>query len=242
MSSASRKYPRTVPSKKNLKKEPIMDQNLYDQDSWRIFRIMSEFVDGFEMMANIGPAVTVFGSARTQPEDPVYQKTELIAYKLAKAGFAIITGGGPGSMEAANKGAMEAGGRSVGLNIELPMEQKANPYLNVPLGFRYFFVRKVMFIKYAQAVIITPGGLGTMDECFEVMTLIQTDKIKPVPLILVGRDYWQGLLEWMQSTMIPRGMISAEDMSLIKIMDDPDEIARTVKKEARHLKSRLENF
>jgi uncharacterized protein (TIGR00730 family) len=205
-------------------------RNLYDEDSWRVFRIMSEFVDGFEFLSQVEPAVTVFGSARTQPDDPYYQLAREIGFKLAKSGFSVITGGGPGIMEAANQGASEAGGRSVGMNIELPMEQKLNPFVNLQVGFRYFFVRKVMFIKYSSAVIIMPGGFGTMDECFEVLTLIQTNKIRRFPIILVGREYWSGLLEWLRSFMLPRGMIEAADLANFKVMDSVSQILREVKK------------
>ncbi len=204
--------------------------SLYDEDSWRVFRIMSEFVDGFEFLSQIEPAVTVFGSARTRPEEPYYKLAQEIGYLLAKSGFSVITGGGPGLMEAANRGAMDAGGMSVGMNIELPMEQKVNPYVNFQVGFRYFFVRKVMFIKQAKAVIIMPGGFGTMDECFEVLTLIQTNKIRHFPVILVGKEYWTGLIDWLRSTMLKHQMIAPEDLSMFKIMDDPKQILRAVKK------------
>lgn len=242
MSTASRKYPRRVSSKRNGQKKPPNKLDIYDQDSWRIFRIMSEFVDGFELMANLGPAVTIFGSARTKASDPIYAQVETLGHKLAKSGFAVITGGGPGSMEAANKGAFEAGGRSVGLNIELPMEQSSNAFVNLPIGFRYFFIRKVMFIKYAQAVVITPGGLGTMDECFEVMTLIQTDKIKPVPLILVGKEYWQGMMDWILNKMTAHGMLDKQELSFLSILDDPDEIVRTIKKQNKKFTRGEGNF
>lgn len=242
MSTASRKYPRKVPSKKGLTKTVVSNKELFEQDSWRIFRIMSEFVDGFEMMADIGPAVTIFGSARTKPEEEPYKKTYTISKKLAKAGFSIITGGGPGLMEAANKGASEGGGQSIGLNIELPMEQSSNEFVNLPIGFRYFFIRKVMFIKYAQAVLITPGGLGTLDECFEVLTLIQTNKIKNVPVILVGKAYWKGLLDWIYKDMIPSGMLDKDELSMLKVMDDPNEIVREVKKATKGIKTCEANF
>lgn len=242
MSTASRKYPRKVPSKKGLTKTVASNKELFEQDSWRIFRIMSEFVDGFEMMADIGPAVTIFGSARTKPEEEPYKKTYTISKKLAKAGFSIITGGGPGLMEAANKGASEGGGRSIGLNIELPMEQSSNDFVNLPIGFRYFFIRKVMFIKYAQAVLITPGGLGTLDECFEVLTLIQTNKIKNVPVILVGKAYWKGLLDWIHNEMVPSGMLDKNELSMLKVMDDPNEIVREIKKATKGIKTCEANF
>ncbi len=208
-------------------------ESLYDEDSWRVFRIMSEFVDGFEFLSQIEPAVTVFGSARTKPDDPYYKLATEIGFRLAKSGFSVITGGGPGLMEAANKGASEAGGRSVGMNIELPMEQKINPYVNFQVGFRYFFIRKVMFIKHASAVIIMPGGFGTMDECFEVLTLIQTNKIRRFPIIMVGSEYWSGLLDWLRNTMTDRKMIEPQDLSMFKLMDDPKQILREVKKFTR---------
>ncbi|MEW6517089.1 MAG: TIGR00730 family Rossman fold protein [candidate division FCPU426 bacterium] len=221
---------------------PIGGRNLFDEDSWRVFRIMSEFVDGFELMSKIGPAVTVFGSARAKAGSHEYQLARAIAAKLAKAGFAVITGGGPGIMEAANRGAFEVGGLSVGLNIELPEEQRVNRYVNLPLGFRYFFVRKVMFIKYASAAVIMPGGLGTMDECFELMTLIQTAKVRPFPVILVGKDYWHTLLKWMDSHMVKSGMLSPKEIKPFRVLDDPEEIVREIKRHPR-LKGKLkENF
>lgn len=217
-------------------------RDLFDEDSWRVFRIMSEFVDGFELMSKIGPAVTVFGSARAKTGSREYQLARVIAAKLAKAGFAVITGGGPGIMEAANRGAFEAGGLSVGLNIELPEEQRVNPYVNLPLGFRYFFVRKVMFIKYASAAVIMPGGMGTMDECFELMTLIQTEKVRPFPVILVGGDYWRTLQKWMESQMIQRGMLAARELKLFRILDDPEAIVREIKRHPGLKGRRKENF
>src|SRR4030042_2773980 len=181
------------------------------KDAWRMFRIMAEFVEGFEVLAKYHPAVSIFGSTRVTPEDPVYHKAEQIGHLLAENGFSVITGGGPGVMEAANKGASSAGGKSIGLNIELPFEQKPNPYANITLSFRYFFVRKVMFVKYAVAYIILPGGFGTMDELLEAVMLIQTQKIKPFPVILVGSHYWKGLLDWMKEVMLKEGKISPSD-------------------------------
>lgn len=198
-------------------------------DSWRLFKIMAEFVDGFEMLSELYPAVSIFGSARTKPGDESYEKTVVIARKLAQKGFHIITGGGPGIMEAGNKGAREGGAKSVGLNIVLPLEQEPNSYSNLRLEFQYFFVRKVMFVKYAQAYIGMPGGFGTMDEIFEALTLIQTKRIKPFPVILVGKDYWNGLLEWVRSTLMSRGYISDEDLDFVTILDDPDEVVHTIK-------------
>jgi uncharacterized protein (TIGR00730 family) len=199
--------------------------------SWQIFKIMAEFVDGFEALAKIGPCISIFGSARTQPGQPYYELTVEVAKRLAEDGFGIITGGGPGVMEAANKGAALGGGKSVGLNIELPFEQHANDFIDKQhnLHFDYFFVRKVMFTKYSQGFVMMPGGFGTMDEFFEVATLIQTGKMLQVPLILVGKDYWGGLHEWIKSTMLEKEKnISPEDISLLQLADTPDEVAEQV--------------
>ena len=193
------------------------------RESWRIFRIMGEFVEGFEEMAKVGRGVTIFGSARTQPDHPEYLKCVETARLLGEAGYGIITGGGPGIMEAANKGAREAGVCSVGCNIELPFEQSGNEYIDVSIDFRYFFVRKTMFVKYAQAFVIFPGGFGTMDELFESLTLIQTGKVRHFPLVLMGKDYWGGLMDWLRKTMAHEGKISEEDMDLILFTDDPEE-------------------
>ena len=200
-------------------------------DSWRLFRIMSEFVEGFDTLSGIkGPAVSFFGSSRTKPEDSYYQLTVLIASELSRLGYAIITGGGPGVMEAANKGATEAGGYSIGLNINLPFEQEPNIFANLPLSFKYFFVRKVMFIKYAQAFICMPGGFGTLDEAFEALTLIQTRRIKPFPVVLVGREYWSGLLDWIREKMLVVNRVDQDDMAIINVMDEPEEIVSYIKK------------
>jgi len=200
-------------------------------DSWRLFRIMSEFVEGFDTLSGIkGPAVSFFGSARTTPEDPYYKLTSSIAGELSKHGYAIITGGGPGIMEAANKGATESGGYSIGLNINLPFEQEPNIFTNLPLSFKYFFVRKVMFIKYAQAFICMPGGFGTLDEAFEALTLIQTRRIKPFPVILVGSEYWSGLLDWIREKMLAANRVDDEDMTIINVMDEPEQIVAYIKK------------
>ena len=206
----------------------INDINI--QDSWRMFRIMAEFVDGFEALAKYHPAVSIFGSTRVRPGDAVYQKAEHIGKLLAENGFAVITGGGPGVMEAANKGAFSAGGKSIGLNIELPLEQKPNPYTNITLNFRYFFVRKVMFVKYAVAYIILPGGFGTLDELLESITLIQTKKIRPFPVILVGSDYWKGFLNWMKEVVLKDEKISLADLEILQLIDEPGEIIKTIKK------------
>jgi uncharacterized protein (TIGR00730 family) len=200
------------------------------EDSWRMFRIMAEFVDGFEALSKYHPAVSIFGSTRIRPGDEAYQRAEQIGKLLAENGFAVITGGGPGVMEAANKGAISAGGKSIGLNIELPLEQKPNPYTNITLNFRYFFVRKVMFVKYAVAYIILPGGFGTMDELLESITLIQTKKIKPFPVILVGSNYWRGFLEWIKEVVLKEGKISSSDLEILQVIDEPVEIVKAIKK------------
>jgi len=199
-------------------------------ESWRLFKIMGEFVDGVDNLHDIGPAVSIFGSARTKPDDPEYKKAEKIAALFVKNNFAVITGGGGGVMEAANKGAAEAGGTSVGLNIVLPFEQEPNKYSNINLDFNYFFIRKVMFVKYAFAYIIMPGGFGTLDELFESVTLVQTRRIKPFPIILVDSDYWSGLKEWITSRLLKESRISPEDIDILQVMDEPEEIVKTVKK------------
>jgi hypothetical protein len=199
--------------------------------SWQIFKIMAEFVDGFEALAKLGPCISIFGSARTQPGHEYYELTVDIARRLSEEGFGIISGGGPGAMEAANKGAQLGGGKSVGLNIELPFEQHSNPFIDrdANLHFEYFFVRKVMFTKYSQGFVMMPGGFGTMDEFFEVATLIQTRKMSQVPLILVSKSYWSGLLDWMQETMLKKASnISTSDLNFLKIADTPDEVVEHV--------------
>jgi len=210
-------------------KQYVID-SLSIEESWRVFRIMAEFVDGIETLSEVHNAVTIFGSARVKSDDIYYQKTEILARLLAQAGFSVITGGGPGIMAAANKGASEAGGKSVGLNIRLPFEQKPNPYSNVHLDYKYFFIRKVMFVKYAVAYVILPGGFGTMDELFEALTLIQTKRIKSFPLILMGSDYWQGLLDWLKKTMLAEDKIIPSDLDLIQVVDEPEEVVKLIKK------------
>lgn len=200
------------------------------QDSWRMFRIMAEFVEGFETLSKYQPAVSVFGSTRAKPDEEIYQRAEKIGRLLAENGFAVITGGGPGLMEAANKGASSVGGKSIGLNIELPLEQKPNPYANVNLSFRYFFVRKVMFVKYSVAYVILPGGFGTMDELLESVTLIQTHKIKPFPVILIGSNYWRGFLDWIQEVVLKEGKISPSDFEILRLIDDPVEVIKVIQK------------
>ena len=205
-------------------------EDLARSETWRVFRIMAELVEGFEALHNIGPAVTIFGSARLAPGSPYYNKCLKVAENLAKDGFAVISGGGPGIMEAANKGAQNANGASVGLNIALPMEQKPNQFQDIQLEFRYFFVRKLMFVKYAVGYVIFPGGFGTMDELFEALTLIQTKKIRAFPVILVGREYWSGLIDWMKKTVIAAGSVSPEDLDLMQIVDEPEEVCAIINK------------
>jgi len=221
-----------------LLRSPAPEDEFKTSDSWRVFRIMGEFVGGFDDLATITRGVSIFGSARTAPDSPMYDAAVETASLLAKAGFEIITGGGPGIMEAANKGAFEAGKVSVGCNIELPFEQFANPYLTKSLTFKYFMVRKTMFIKYSNAYVIFPGGFGTMDELFEALTLIQTRKIRNFPVVLFGSQYWQGLLQWLTSTMLNEKYINAEDLGLIHLTDSPAEavnfIIRTANPEAKN--------
>ena len=212
-----------------MEKQYVVDA-LSKEESWRIFRIMAEFVESIEVLSNVHNAVTIFGSARLKPEDKYYQMAEKLGQLLVQNGFSVITGGGPGIMEAANKGAAEAGGKSVGLNIKLPYEQKPNPYANIHLDYKYFFVRKVMFVKYAVAYVIMPGGFGTMDELFEALTLIQTKKIKAFPLILMGSEYWEGLIDWMKNTMVKKGKILSTDMDLLQVVDEPEEVVKLIKK------------
>ena len=200
------------------------------EESWRIFRIMAEFVEAIETLSQVKNGVTIFGSARAGADDPYYQKAEYLARRLAENGFSVITGGGPGIMEAANKGAAEAGGQSIGMNIRLPHEQKPNPYVNTVIEYKYFFIRKVMFVKYAVAYVILPGGFGTMDELFEALTLIQTKRIKGFPVILMGSEYWQGLIGWIKGTMIGNDKIEPCDLEIIHIIDDPDEVLKHIKK------------
>ncbi|RRQ48669.1 TIGR00730 family Rossman fold protein [Maribacter algicola] len=199
-------------------------------DSWAIFKIMGEFVNGFEKMSKIGPCVSIFGSARTKDDNKYYQLAVNVSKKIAEAGYGIITGGGPGIMEAGNRGAHLAGGTSVGLNIDLPFEQHDNPYIDEDksLDFDYFFVRKVMFVKYSQGFVVMPGGFGTLDELFEAITLIQTNKIGKFPIILVGSEFWTGLFDWIKNTMLSFGNISAEDLDLIKIVDTEDEVVEII--------------
>ena len=199
------------------------------EDPWRVLRIMSEFVDGFDALAEVGPAVTVFGSARAEPGSTIYEQARDIGRKLARDGWAVITGGGPGVMEAANRGCQEAGGLSIGCNIELPHEQSVNAYVDLAIEFRYFFARKTMFVKYADAFVILPGGFGTLDELFEALTLIQTGKVRHFPVVLVGRAYWAGLLDWIRGTLLPQGTVAEADLALLHITDDPEEAVEMIR-------------
>jgi uncharacterized protein (TIGR00730 family) len=208
--------------------ERALHFDFMNTDPWRVFRIMSEFVDGFDELAQVPPSVAIFGSARTKPGDPAYEAAMQTARLLAQAGFGIITGGGPGIMEAGNKGAQEGGNVSIGCNIELPFEQGPNPYLDISLDFRYFFVRKTMFVKYSEAFIIFPGGFGTMDELFEALNLIQTKKVSHFPVILYDSTYWTGLINWIRETMLTTGKVSPEDVGLLLLSDDPEEICQLV--------------
>jgi len=216
--------------KKACPKMSLIQEDFTQEDTWRIFRIMSEFVDGFEILSKIGKAVTIFGSARTKSDHKFYKLGEETAYLIAKAGYAVITGSGPGLMEAANKGAQAAGGHSIGLNIQLPCEQQPNKFVDTVLRFRYFFVRKVMFVKYAKAFVILPGGFGTLDEFFEAITLIQTERIFKFPVILLGSQYWQGLVGWLKDTVYKHGNISKEDLDLFIVVDKPQEVVAAIKK------------
>ena len=215
---------------KSCIKDGLEKDDFTKEDTWRIFRIMSEFVDGFEVLSKVGKAVSIFGSARTKPDAQFYKLAEEVAYYIAKAGYAVITGSGPGLMEAANKGARRARGLSVGLNIHLPCEQKPNKYVDTLLDFRYFFIRKVMFVKYAKAFVILPGGYGTLDEFFEAIALIQTERISRFPVILFNSQYWKGLIDWLKTTVYEKGNISKEDLAIFILVDKPEDVAAAIKK------------
>ena len=231
-STAATKHKGPVLLRRSQVQPSTTDQRLLDTldagewvhtDPWRVLRIQAEFVEGFGALANIGPAVSIFGSARTDPSDPHYALAEQVAAGLAGAGYAVITGGGPGIMEAGNKGACQAGGVSVGLGIELPFEQGLNEWVDLGINFRYFFARKTMFVKYSQGFVVLPGGFGTLDELFEALTLVQTSKVTRFPVVLMGREYWSGLLAWLWSTMATTGRISMGDLDLVHLTDDPQE-------------------
>lgn len=212
---------------KNFKSARDRDRTL-NRDSWKVFQIMAEFVDGFQQLADISPSVSIFGSARFKPDHEYYQVSEHISRLLSDAGFAVVSGGGPGVMEAANKGAFAGKSASVGLNIKLPHEQTGNPYQDIGVTFKYFFARKVMFVKYASAYVVMPGGFGTLDEMAEILTLIQTGKTKRIPVILFGSEFWQGLVDWFENTLVPVGTISPGDTSLFKVTDDPQEVVDAI--------------
>ena len=214
--------------KRNHNKKVIEDLKM--EDPWRVFRIMAEFVEGFEELSDLGPAVSIFGSARTLKNNPVYRMAQKTAELLVKEGYAVITGGGPGIMEAGNKGATLANGESIGLNIDLPFEQKHNEYVKTLINFHYFFCRKVMFVKYAKAFVIFPGGFGTLDECFESLTLIQTRRMERFPVILFGRKYWQGLIKWMNDTVLKEKNIDEDDLTMFKVVDTPQEVVKEIKR------------
>jgi hypothetical protein len=204
--------------------------NSFAEDPWRVFRIMSEFVEGFEVLSGVGKAVSIFGSSRMRPENKYYKLAEETAYLLAKEGYVVITGSGPGIMEAANKGARKAKGHSVGLNIQIPNEQKPNKYVDTLLDFRYFFVRKVMFVKYAKAFVIMPGGYGTLDEFTEAINLIQTERIDKFPVVLFGSEYWKGMLDWLRDTVLKNGNIDKGDLNIFTVVDRPKEVVQAIKK------------
>jgi uncharacterized protein (TIGR00730 family) len=205
-----------------------IDDTMLTRESWKIFQIMTEFVDGFEKLARIKPSVSIFGSARTPVDDPIYKLGEEIAFKLSDRGFAVVSGGGPGIMEAANKGAQQGKSPSVGVNIQLPHEQQANAYQDISLGFRHFFSRKVMFVKYASAYVILPGGFGTLDELAEILTLVQTGKTRPIPIVLVHTPFWEGLVEWFKNTLVSMGTIAESDLDLFHLVDTADEVVQII--------------
>ncbi|WP_018937441.1 MULTISPECIES: TIGR00730 family Rossman fold protein [unclassified Thioalkalivibrio] len=205
-----------------------IDDSALTRESWKIFQIMGEFVEGFERLAHIKPSVSIFGSARFPPEHRYYQLGETTARQLSDAGFAVVSGGGPGIMEAANKGAFAGHSPSIGLNIQLPHEQSANPYQDIGLGFRHFFSRKVMFVKYASAYVVLPGGFGTLDELAEILTLVQTGKTRRIPVVLVGSEFWKGLLDWFQDTLVEQGTIDQEDLQLYSLVDSPEDVVSAI--------------
>jgi len=228
VSQARRPRGKPTEDRKLLRRAPYADTSFLDTDAWRALRIMGEFVEGFDSLAELGSAVSIFGSARVAQNHHYAVAAEDLAGKLAKQGITVITGGGPGIMEAANRGAAKAGGVSVGLGIELPHEQDINKWCTLALNFRYFFARKTMFVKYAQAFVVFPGGFGTLDELFEALTLVQTRKVTSFPVVLVGTAYWGGLLEWLRSTMLATGRISPQDLDLVHLTDDLDEVVRII--------------
>ena len=226
--SRPQRQAKATEDRKLLTPAPYADTSFLDSDAWRALRIMGEFVDGFDALARLGPAVSIFGSARTPPDQPMYRAAEAVAARFAQRNITVITGGGPGIMAAANKGAAEAGGESVGLGIELPHEQDVNRWCTLSITFRYFFVRKTMFVKYAQGFVIFPGGFGTFDELFESLTLVQTGKIDNFPIVLFGSGYWQPLLDWLRDPVANEGMVNPADLKLFRCTDDPDQAVRWI--------------
>ena len=224
------KTTQVVRKRKDMQKEKMIKEDFTSEETWRIFRIMSEFVEGFEVLSRVGKAVSIFGSSRLKATSKYYKLAEEVAYLLAKEGYAIMTGSGSGLMEAANKGAKRAKGKSIGLNIQIPLEQKPNKYVDLLLDFRYFFVRKVIFVKYAKAFVIMPGGYGTLDEFTEAINLIQTERIPKFPVILFGSEYWQGMLSWLKDTALKSGSISKEDLKIFTVVDSPKEVVQEIKK------------
>lgn len=234
MGEMTKKFQRLHEDRELLQTRPkVKETDFTSTDPWRVFRIQGEFVEGFDAFHNIGPSVAIFGSARLDPENEYYKAAVLTAQLVARKGLNVITGGGPGIMEAANKGAFSEAGVSIGCNIELPMEQTPNSYQNISLDFRYFFVRKMMFVKYSVGFVIFPGGYGTIDELFEALTLAQTEKIAHFPIILFGKSYWTPLVDWLKNTMLKTGCISKEDLDIFKITDDPDEVAKIIEDNCR---------
>jgi len=224
-----------VTDNKDLRRRPV-DDRILTRESWKVFQIMAEFVEGFERLSSIAPSVSVFGSARTQPDNEYYKLAEAISRELSDAGFSVVSGGGPGIMEAANKGAHAGKSSSIGLNIILPHEQVGNVYQDIALNFRHFFSRKVMFVKYASAYVVLPGGFGTLDELAEILTLIQTGKTRRIPIILVGSKFWEGLIEWFKDSMVKEGTINAEDLNMFKIIDEPKGVVDAIFKHYEHRK------
>ncbi|AUZ87590.1 TIGR00730 family Rossman fold protein [Arthrobacter agilis] len=224
----------TVPQSDNMLLDADESGGFTRTDPWRVLRIQSEFVEGFGTLADLGPAISVFGSARTARDSSYYAMGEEVGRRLVESGYAVITGGGPGAMEAANKGACEAGGTSVGLGIELPFEQGMNEWVDLGINFRYFFARKTMFVKYASGFVVLPGGFGTLDELFEAMTLVQTGKVTSFPIVLIGKDYWRPLVEWIEGTLLAEGTVSRQDLSLLQLVDTAEEAVRIVAASAGH--------
>jgi uncharacterized protein (TIGR00730 family) len=234
MGDVTRRRTRMHEDRELLQTKPkVAEPDFTSTDPWRVFRIQGEFVEGFDALHNLGPSVAIFGSSRLAPGSEYCKAAELTAQLVARKGLNVITGGGPGTMEAANKGAFEAGGTSVGCNIQLPMEQVPNKYQTISLDFRYFFVRKMMFVKYSVAFVIFPGGYGTIDELFEALTLVQTEKIEHFPIVLFGSSYWKPLIDWLRNTMLARGCISEKDLDLFELTDDPEEVAKIIEDNCR---------